>query len=166
MSDQDDWRGIRRDVNRGGRLTVGWVLAILGVFAVIAVSIWVFNVATSDIKGQGDAVQQKNSAANRLDQQGHFNDLYQHIKQTDRKITDAKAQWDANPQDAVLRTNFTGLRNGCLTAVGDYNSLARKYLAQDFRDADLPSEIDLHNKETDCEPNVDPSTPAQPEETK
>lgn len=151
MSDPE-WRDARRDVNRVGRFSIRWVLAVLGLIAVICIAVWYFGVATSDVKGRGDATKLKNDGVNRVTQQAQFNEYFQAIKAADRKITVAKVALDADPKNAVLSTNYNGLQSGCNDHIATYNALARTYTAQEFRDADLPAKIDINDPETDCKP--------------
>lgn len=149
MSD-DERRNVRKDVNFGGRLALKWGLIIAGVVAACGVAVWVFSVTTSDVKGQGDATKTKNSGTNRILSQKEFNDRYQDILATDKKIDPAKAALDADPKNGKLQTEYNGLVNYCFSAVGEYNSLARSYTAEQFRDADLPAKIDDTDPTTDC----------------
>lgn len=149
----DYWKEERRELNRAGRFGLGWMIVIVLVVCVIGIAAWGFRVLTSETKGRGDAVIEKNSAKNWVEAQKEFNVRYQDILATDLKIDIAKKAWNADKNDMVLRTNYNGLVNHCLSAVGEYNSLARSYLAKDFRDADLPAEIDPTNSTTDCKEN-------------
>ena len=164
MSDKDEWRKARREANRVGRFSLGWVLAVIALVVAVGAILWVLSVATSDVKGQGDAEKMKNSGANRVEQQELFHELYQGILRLDRQINDAKIAWDTAPDDLTLRTNYTGLVNNCQTAVGDYNAQTHKFRAEEFRDPELPYEIDMNDPLTDCKP--DPATTSTPEETR
>lgn len=149
MPDQE-WREVRRDINRGGLFGLSWLMIIILVVALIGIATWGFKVVTSDAKGRGDAVVQKNSAENWVNAQREFNRTFQEIKSDDRKINDAKVALEADPTNQVLKTNYEGLKQHCNTLVGNYNTDARSYLKEEFRDADLPSEIDLSDPTTDC----------------
>lgn len=135
----------------GWRFGVG-ILVVLLVIALISIGVWGFKVVTSDVKGQGDATVQKNSANNRIAAQARFEDLYADIKATDAKLDAARDKAEANPKSQVAQTEFTGLQNYCLDVVADYNAEARKYLAEQFRAIDLPAQIDTQVPETDCKP--------------
>lgn len=146
----DYWRETKRDINRGGLFGLSWFVIILVVVMFLGAAGWGIKVLTSDARGKGDAYVQKNSAANWVEAQAEFNQRYQDILATDRKIGAAKVALDAAPDDRILQTNYNGLVNYCLAEVGKYNSAAREYLKKDFRDADLPTEIDSLNPNTDC----------------
>jgi cytoskeletal protein RodZ len=152
---RDEWREARRDANRVGRFSVGWLLIVLLVLGVVGVGVWGFTAAVSDVKGRGDAVTQRNSGVNRVKQQALFNTYYQDIKATDRKLDAAADDLAQDPKDRVLKTNYTGMINYCNDVVGQYNTLARSYLAEEFRDADLPYQIDPNDPETDCKPSIE-----------
>lgn len=129
---------------------VGWTIFTLLLIAAIGWAIWAFTVATSDVKGQGDAIIEKNSAENWVAAQERFEEMYADIVASDQKIPNALAALEADPENPTLRTEHTGLVNYCLSAVGDYNAEARKYSARDFRSADLPEHINGFDSATDC----------------
>ncbi len=148
MSDQ--WNNTKRNANRAGLFGLSWALVIFVVIVLVSVALWGLKVVTSETKGKGDAITQKNSASNWVQAQAEFNQRYQDILATDRKIGTAKLALDADPSNAILQTNYNGLINYCISETGKYNSTAREYLKQDFRDADLTAEISTANPNTDC----------------
>lgn len=119
-----------------------WIALVVIFFAALGGLIWVLNVATSPVKGQGDAYQQKNSAVNRIASQATFEDLYADYQDTLVKIEVASDAYDKNPKSQIAQTNLAGLINYCVDVVGDYNAESRKYLAADFKAVDLPYELD------------------------
>lgn len=132
----------------GGRIAgiiVGSIALILG----LTLGVWALTVAFSPAQGAGDAYRQKNSAANWTAAQARFEDEYADIVATDRKITLSVPDEDS---DRTAKDTYKGLQSYCISVVADYNADARKYLASDFRSADLPAQIDNSNPETDCEP--------------
>ena len=129
-------------------IVVGVVIAVL-----LGWGIWALRVATSGVAGQGNAVVQKNSAANWTQAQAGFVVRYAEVEATDRKIQNAWERLQKDPEDRFAETNYYGARDVCESQVADYNSLARTYLAEDFRDADLPEQIDDTNPLTDCKEN-------------
>jgi cytoskeletal protein RodZ len=148
--ENNEWREVRKDVNRSGRFLVLWIIVGVVVAGAIGVAIWGFNVGTSGVKGQGDAVIQKNSAENWVAAQAGFEADYQDILSSDLKIVNAYQALQATPDDKTAQTNYNGLKSYCLSVVAKYNADARSYLSEDFRAADLPSEIDTNNSTTDC----------------
>jgi hypothetical protein len=128
-------------------------LGIAGLLVIIAIPIvvWVVNVASSGVVGQGNAIIQKNSAENWTKAQGEFESIYAEIEATDRKITAAKTALDLDPEDLTAKQTPTGTQNVCLSMVADYNAKARNYLAAEFRAVDLPAQIDAINPNTDCQ---------------
>lgn len=128
-------------IARGAGIRLGgWIVISLLFFGVIGVAIWGFKVATSDIKGQGDATRQVNDGGNRLAQQAYFEQTYADIQAADRALD--------IPGTA---TEVQGRRIYCIRLVGDYNAAARKQVAAKFRVADLPVQIDSTDPTTDCE---------------
>lgn len=134
----------------GWRLFVGVVCFLLAV-AVIGVAVWVFRVATADVKGRGDTTIKVNDVDNRLFAQGNFLDLYNEIKASDRKIDQAAADKAAHPGDAFFATTYTGLKAHCEDTVAQYDAAARKISQAKFRDEDLPAQIDTSDPTTDCQ---------------
>lgn len=139
-------------VARGASWRIGvWIVAAVLFFAVIGIAIWGFKVGTSDVKGQGDAVRQKNSGTNRIAAQERFESLYAEIKAADRRLDPLAAAVKADPTSHVAQTNLAGAVSYCIGVVADYNAEARKYTSEDFRAVDLPEQIDDLNPETDCQ---------------
>jgi len=129
-----------------------WSLAILAVCAVISIAVWGFQVATSDVKGQGDAVRTVNSGANRLAQQAYFEKTFADIKAADQRLDQLAADKAAKVDGADIR--YSGAVSYCLGLVGGYNAAARTEIAEKFRDVDLPSQIDTTDAATDCKAAV------------
>jgi hypothetical protein len=134
-----------------------WKVALFGTIAVLILSglVWLVMFGTSDLRGRGDAQQQRNSGENRVRAQKAFHDNYQSVLTADRNIQIAYDEKQADPDDQVKATNYSGLVRNCNDAIGRYNSLARQFLAEEFRDADLPTSL----------PDKDPETPATEADT-
>jgi hypothetical protein len=128
-----------------------WVAAAIGFILLVLAAIWGIRVATSDVRGEGDATVKVNSADNRLFAQGNFHDLYEEIKASDRKLDQAAADKAAHPGDAFYETNYTGLKAHCQDTVAQYNAAAKKVSQAKFRDEDLPAQIDGTDPATDCQ---------------
>lgn len=134
----------------GPAATAGVVFGGVLIVAAFAIGLWAFRVATSEPKGRGDAVIEKNSAANWTAAQARFESLYAEIVATDRKVTLAHELLATDPGNRTARDTYVGTRNVCLSFVADYNAAARSYLAGDFRAADLPAQITTTDPDTDC----------------
>ncbi|MFY1595439.1 hypothetical protein [Micromonospora sp. WMMD737] len=146
-------------------LAAGWriVLAGLAVAAVIglvAVGVWGFRVATSDVKGAGDATRITNDGRNRVNAQEWFVGQYEQIRSTDRRIDEAYAELSRKPTE-FAETNYRGLVNRCMEMVGAYNAEAAKVSRAQWRDTSLPERIDDTDSTTDCRAAHSP-TPAVP----
>jgi hypothetical protein len=127
-------------VVRGATWRAGvWIVCAVVFFALIGVGIWAFNVATSDVKGQGDATRQVNTGDNRLAQQAYFEQTYADIKAADQNL-----DVPGTPTEMSGRVIY------CRRLVADYNAAARKQIASKFRAADLPAQIDTSDPTTDC----------------
>ena len=132
-----------------GARAVVWIAIAVVLVGVLAIAIWGFKVATSDIKGQGDAQRQKNAATNRIAAQERFESLHAEILAADQRIGILAGAVKADPS-YTNKTNLTGAQTYCLSVVADYNAEARKFTAAQFRAADLPASIDILDPATDC----------------
>lgn len=138
-------------VVRGAGWRVGViVLCILAFGGIVSAIGWGISVATSDAKGQGDAVKRVNNGDNRLAQQAYFEQTYQDIKAADRKLDQLAADKAAKIDGADIR--YSGAVTYCLGLTGDYNAAARKQVAAKFKAVDLPNHIDTTDPATDCAP--------------
>jgi hypothetical protein len=136
-------------VARGASLRIAlWVIAVILFCGLIGIATWGFTVATSDVKGRGDATRQVNSGVNRLAQQAYFEQTYADIKAADLNL-----DLPGNDVEKAGRTAY------CRRLVADYNAAARQQIAAKFRAADLPPQIDQTDPATDCRPNGALATP-------
>lgn len=129
----------------------GAALAGLLVVALI-IGVWAFKVATSDVKGRGDAVQTKNSSANRIRAQEEYVETYNEVLAADKRIDIMQAALDASPGSQVAQTNLTGSETYCVGVVKDYDALIDKYTSADFIPDGYPEQIDSLDPTTDCMP--------------
>lgn len=129
------------------------LLAVLGIFIIGAV-IWGVGVAVSGPKGQGDAIKAKNSSANWTAAQARFEDLYAGIQAADKKAENAASILAKSPQDRTYQQTYSGIVSGCTDLVAQYNAESRKFLAADFKSADLPYQIDQTDPAFDCKENT------------
>jgi hypothetical protein len=133
----------------GWRLAL-WVLAAVLFVGLVSGGIWAFKVATSDVKGSGDAQRKVNSGDNRIAAQESFEALYQQIQAYDRNLDQAAKDKTEHPGDGFYATNYSGLVKTCNDAVGQYNADARKVSRAKWLSTDLPFEIDGSDPKTDC----------------
>lgn len=137
-----------REANKAVSWVWLWVLIGLVVIAAISWGVWAFNVATSEIKGQGDGVIKNNSAENWIEQQAKFEELHAEYESTLVRIDQFQAIALANPNDAIAQTNYNGQISHCTDVVADYNAATRSFLSQDWKSIDLPATLDP----ADCVP--------------
>lgn len=160
---RDDWRREVREGNAVAR-SVGWraslwIVAIVIGVGVLSGGIWAFKVATSDVKGAGDATRITNDGRNRINAQEWFHGQYEQVKSADKRLDRAAA--DLRTAEAAkatdldfYRTNLTGLTNRCLEMVGNYNAEANKVSRGKWRDPALPFQLDDTDPATDCKPDT------------
>lgn len=162
--DRNEFKQDLKDVNhvaRKGGLSVGaWILVGILFFGGIGVATWYFSVATSGVKGAGDATKQVNSAANRLQAQDKYNKLYTGIQAADRNINTLAETYKLSPNQYNL-TNLTGAQNVCSSSIGEYNQMATNTLTKQWIPVELPTMVG-NDPATDCKPDNAPSPAPQP----
>lgn len=132
---------------RGSAGTVAVI--VLAVLLVIVVPIAFFAAKTvlAPTIGKAKAYQAKNSALNRVQAQERFEEMYQDVLASDRRLDPLAA---AKDESLTAKQTYLGAVSYCISAVGEYNAEARKYSAAEFRAIDLPPQIDPYTPETDC----------------
>ncbi|MEI7818663.1 MAG: hypothetical protein WCI47_00940 [bacterium] len=155
----DDRKKVVSDTIWGMSRGVFAIVAIIIVAAVIGSVSWGISVATSDVKGRGDAVVQKNSAVNRIEAQAQFEQNFADVKKFTLQLRDAHtAVADFNTahpnvgngtaydplaeQLGNLQRTETGLRQQCLRVQTNYEAATRQYTSADFKAVDLPFRFD------------------------
>ena len=136
--------------------TLAWIvgtgLVLLLLWVLFAGLIFGFNVATAGIVGQGKVHIRIQSANNRIEKQELFETLYQDIQQYDNRIQVAAQTYATSPTERNLQ-NLQGLKQICIDTTGSYNAEARKISSEQFRDSELPYQIDSLNPLFDCKEN-------------
>ena len=130
-----------------------WVISAVVMVALISGGIWAFKVATSEVRGAGDATIEINSGKNQIQSQELFEEMYAKILEYDKNLDVAAAALARTPS-SFNQTNYDGLAMTCNAAVEQYDAEARKVGSAKWRAADLPYEIDTASPETDCKENV------------
>lgn len=141
-----------------GTVRTGVVVGVvIAVALVLGGVFWALKVATSDVKGQGDAVIVKNEVANRIRAQEGFEQKFANIRSADQNINLTAEALKAEPSSVKLKTELLGQKQNCNAQVAAYNAASRKFTQADFRAADLPFELNVDaattKPETDCKEN-------------
>jgi hypothetical protein len=134
-------RPVRTAMSATVRTGLVVAVAVLVVLA-IGAGIWALQVGTSDVKGKGDAEIIKNDAKNRIRSQEGFWIKYEGIVQADKNLNLTAELLEANPTSAKLTTELAGQKMICNQLVGEYNAASQKFTEKDFKDAELPHQID------------------------
>lgn len=156
--DVDYWGERERDFDRKPtRTTIKWtarawviVVVVTALGLVLGAGVWALKVATSNVKGQGDAEVLKNDARNRIRAQEGFEKLFADVQAADRNLTITAEALARKPGDLKLETELLGQKHFCAGLVAEYDAKARSFSQQDFRAADLPSKISATDGTTDC----------------
>jgi nitrogen fixation-related uncharacterized protein len=120
----------------------GWIIACIVMILVISAVLFGLGVVTAPWAGKGRAYQQQQSSNNRIFAQQQFQDLYNDYQATVAKIPTYIQL--AKSGDTAATTNLAGLTSHCADVVGQYNAASGKYLTKDFRDANLPDQLDYN----------------------
>lgn len=152
------WRDDIREGNAIAR-SISWRAAIWIVATIIGIGaigggIWAVKVATSDVRGAGDATRITNDGRNRINAQEWFHGQYAQIRTADRNLDQAARIAAAKPGDDIAQTNYTGLMNRCVEMVNNYNAEAMKMSRGKWLDPALPFQIDNNDATTDCKENT------------
>jgi hypothetical protein len=158
----DHWGERERDfAAKPTRTTIKWttrawivVIVIVGLALVLGAGVWLLRVATSDVKGQGDAEIIKNDARNRIRAQEGFEQLYQDVVAADKNVNLTAEALKLDPASVKLKTELNGQRQFCNDLVGKYNAKARSFTQEEFRAADLPLELATTDPAVDCKENA------------
>jgi hypothetical protein len=125
----------------GGALV--WGIVILIIIAILGGLIWGFNVMTSGVKGQGDAVRINNSAENWTEKQRKFEKLNEAVISNKELVALHKENLASDPDNLTLKQTLAGVRSGCVKSVSAYNAESRMVLSQDWKSPDLPYKHDI-----------------------
>ena len=147
---------MRSDYDEGPSLwkIVGVFIGVLAVIGVISLGIWGLRVAFAPVKGQGDTIIKNEGVDNRTRAQEKFYTMYNGIVALDANIAVLAATAREHPNDRIARQNVDGQIIACQQAVEAYNAETRKILSRDWRDPELPYEINPNDPKTDCRENV------------
>lgn len=128
---------------------------VIAVVLLLVGGFWLLKVGSSDIKGTGDAQIIKNEARNRIRAQEGFLDKFNDIIAADKNLNITAEALKAQPSSLKLQTELNGQKMICNDQVAQYNADARKFTQAEFRDADLPIEINhlTATADTDCKEN-------------
>lgn len=133
-----------------------WV--IIGVLGLLVLSVggWFVGVAISGPKGRGEQIKQINGANNRTFSQELFVQLLADIRAYDTQVTIQQKALDSHKaQDAEkdrLAQVVAGLETQCVSTVQQYNAEANKISHRQFKDANLPEQVDTMDPNYDCKP--------------
>lgn len=160
---EDHWGEREDDFNRKpvrqSAKGIGWigvlVVVAVVVFGAIGVAVWGFGVGTSDVKGRGDAEVIKNEAKNRIRAQEGFWVKYEGIVQADKNLNITAEALAKDPNSVRLQVELNGQKMVCNDLVGQYNAASQKFSEREFKDAELPHQIDDTSPSAiDCKENT------------
>ena len=122
-----------------------WILVILLIVGVVGIGLWGFGVFTSDIKGAGGAIKQRNSTVNRVQKQEMFEQLAADydgylIKISQLKLVVATTSSDIDKE--LRTTELLGVQQICVDAAQNFNAESRKYTSRVWKSAGLPASLD------------------------
>lgn len=155
----DDWKPTPRETVKGIRWIIGIGLAsfiLVLLLASMSIFGWgFFQRATADFRGETKALEQiKANPNSRISAYEHFFNLCASIQGHEDAIRALQAELDGNPQEdrrEQIQGAITANQTQRDRKIRQYNSDASKdFTTGQFRDADLPNELDINAKETTC----------------
>jgi preprotein translocase subunit SecF len=147
MNKREHWSETQ-DMRRAQRGAFGawviWVVGILIVIGAISIAVWGFNVGTSDVKGKGDVIREKNSGKNRIAQQERFQSLNASFEGFLVNLQGARQALAAADEDTkpMRQVDLTGMQQQCVNTAQEFNALTQKVTAKDFIPDDVPQKLD------------------------
>lgn len=149
-------------ISRGTRWTIGTAaVALVVALAIAAMAVfgvgW-FQRGTADFRGETAALEQiKANADNRISAYEYFFDLCASIQGHEDTIRALEAELAGDPSEdraEQIRGAITANRSQRDGKIRQYNSEASKdYTSAQFKDADLPDQLDTDAEETTCAAN-------------
>jgi hypothetical protein len=124
---------------------VAWIVGIVVLSGAIAIGLWAFGVFTSDVKGAGGAIKQRNATVNRVQKQEMFEQLAADYDGYLVKIDQLKlvVATTSNEIDKELRTTeLLGVQQICVDAAQLFTAESRKYTSRVWKSAGLPASLD------------------------
>lgn len=147
----------KREIDDAARFGASRIILYMVVFLVVTLVIggiwWGIRVATSEVKGTGDATIKINSGDNQIASQETFEKLYQQIQAYDRNLDQAARDKAAHEGDSWYAENYSGLVMQCNNAVAQYNADANSVSRAKWRSEKLPFQIDQTDTRFDCKEN-------------
>lgn len=133
-------------------VVVGLVIVLAGI-AVYGFG-W-FQRSTADFRGETAALEDILADPNtRITAYNHFFNLCQSVQSHETTIKALEAELEGGASDSreeQIRGAITANKSQRDSKINQYNSDARRdYTIGQFRDADLPSELDINAEETTC----------------
>lgn len=122
-----------------------WIAVVVVIVAVIGIGAWAFGVFTSDVRGAGGAIKQRNSTVNRVQKQELFEQLAADYDGYLVKIGQLKlvVSTTSSEVDKELRTTeLLGVQQICVDAAQQFNAESKKYTSRVWKSAGLPASLD------------------------
>lgn len=135
--------------------TAGIVIAAVLGFALLIGGVFAFRWFTAEPRGALDAREQVLADGDfRIAAYNHFFGLCSSVQaQEDREVS-LTTELETSPSESrrsQIQASLTAVRSQRAELIRTYNADAAKdYTSGQFRDADLPYQLDIDNKETQC----------------
>jgi len=121
-----------------------WIAVVVVLVAVLGIGGWAFGVFTSDIKGAGGAIKQRNSTVNRVQKQEQFEQLAAdydgYIIKIEGLVIAVSTTIDKTDK-SLRQTELVGLRQICVDGAQAFNAESRKYTSRVWKSAGLPASL-------------------------
>lgn len=126
-------------------MAAAWIVASIVLIGLIVIALWAFGVFTSDVRGAGGAIKQRNSTVNRVQKQEMFEQIaadYDGYLVKIKVAVKAAASATTDIDKQLRQTELVGLRQTCVDAAQQFNAESRKYTSRVWKSAGLPATLD------------------------
>lgn len=124
---------------------IKWGIAGIVTLAMLPILIWLFMVATAEIRGKGDAHIQIQSARNRIAEYDYFFSLCGDVQALEGSIDAQSTLLDGDTgaiNTAQIEHSIAAMQAERQRTIARYNERAtRDYTSGQFRDSDLPFQL-------------------------
>ena len=161
--DKDDWRDLDKDVRRGTRWGTKWVIGVVAaviVVTLLGMTMWAFGFGlfsrtTANLRGETEARERIVADGDyRIQVYNRFFDRCASVQAAEDRIDALEQELATSPPPArvaIIQSSLAGIRAQRASTIRTYNAEAlSEFTAGQFRDLDLPHQLDPNEERTQC----------------
>jgi hypothetical protein len=163
VTDRGDWRDADREVTRGTLWGTKWFVGVVIAFVVVMIAgllMWTFGFGlfqrgTADFRGGTEARERIVADGDyRIQVYNRFFTRCAAVQAAEDRINALNLELATNPPPArvaIIQASLAGIRAQRASAIRTYNAEAESdFTAGQFRDLDLPHQLDVDQEATQC----------------